>query len=67
MKQKSIKTVRPISEEEIKRAPWVSVKSAITLTGLGEKVIRTLPTTRFGKSDFASVKALNEFILQKIA
>lgn len=66
MKQNSIKTIKPISEEEIKNAPWVSVKTAIRLTGLGEKVIRTLPIERFGKSDFASVKAVNHLILKKL-
>ncbi len=57
----SIKTVRPIDPAEVK-APWLSVKSAHRLTGLGEKVIRQLPIRRFGKRDFANVEALNRFI-----
>ncbi len=65
MKVKPIKTVRPIREEEIKHAPWVSLRAAMILTGLGEKVLRTLPIKRFGKSDFNNVKALNKFILSE--
>lgn len=59
----SIKTVRPIREEEIQNAPWVSIKTAIRLTGLGEKDLRTLTIKRFGKADFCFVKAINQFIL----
>lgn len=63
MKTNTIKTVRPIKEEEIKHAPWVSMRAAMILTGLGEKTLRKLPIKRFGKSDFNTVKALNNFIL----
>ncbi len=61
----SIKTVRPIDPAEVK-APFVSVKSATKLTGLGEKLIRQLPLKRFGNTDFARVESVNEFINQKV-
>ncbi len=61
----SIKTVRPIDPAEVK-APFVSVKSATKLTGLGEKLIRQLPLKRFGNTDFARVESVNEFINQEV-
>ncbi len=61
----SIKTVRPIDPAEVK-APFVSVKSATKLTGLGEKLIRQLPLKRFGNTDFARVESVNQFINQKV-
>jgi hypothetical protein len=63
VKTTSIKTIRPIDEQSVSNAPWIAVKSAIKLTGLGERIIRQLPIKRFGKRDFANVSALNEFIL----
>jgi hypothetical protein len=63
VKTSSIKTVRPIDQQSVSNAPWIAVKSAIKLTGLGERVIRQLPIKRFGKRDFANVAALNEFIV----
>jgi hypothetical protein len=60
-----IKTVRPIDSAEVK-APFISVKSAIRLTGLGEKVIRQLPLKRFGNTDFTRVAKINEFINQGV-
>ena len=65
MKLSSIKTVRPIDVAAVKNAPWVNVKAACTLTGLGEKVIRKLTVKKFGKRDFASVEEVNRFILGK--
>lgn len=59
----SIKTVRPIDVAAVKNAPWVNVKAASSLTGLGEKVIRKLTVKKFGKRDFASVEEVNRFIL----
>jgi len=61
----SIKTVRPIDPAEVK-APFVSVKSATKLTGLGEKLIRQLPLKRFGNTDFARVATVNAFINQDV-
>lgn len=61
----SIKTVRPIDPAEVK-APFVSVKSATKLTGLGEKLIRQLPLKRFGNTDFARVAIVNAFINQDV-
>jgi hypothetical protein len=62
----SIKTVRPINRAEV-QAPFISVKSAIKLTGLGEKLIRQLPLKRFGNTDFTHVEKINEFINQEVA
>lgn len=63
MKTTSIKTIRPIDQQSVANAPWIAVKSAIKLTGLGERIIRQLPLKRFGKRDFANVAAVNEFIV----
>lgn len=64
MKKNSfIRTIRPIDKQSVSNAPWVAVKSASKLTGLGEKQIRKLQTKRFGKTDFANVEQLNRFIL----
>jgi hypothetical protein len=65
MKLSSIRTVRPIDVAAVKNAPWVNVKAAASLTGLGEKVIRKLTVKKFGKRDFASVEEVNRFILGK--
>jgi hypothetical protein len=63
MKKTSIKTIRPIDVAAVNNAPWVNVKAAASLTGLGEKVIRKLTVKRFGKRDFANVAEVNRFIL----
>lgn len=62
-KNSSIKTVRLIDLAEVK-APFISVKSATRITGLGEKLIRQLPLKRFGNTDFTRVASVNEFINQ---
>ncbi len=64
MKKKSaIKTIRPIDKQSVLSAPWVGVKCASLLTGLGERAIRAIGTKRFGKTDFVNVEQLNREIL----
>ncbi len=66
MKKNSfIRTIRPINAQSVLNAPWVAVKSASKLTGLGEKEIRTFGTRRFGKTDFVNVEQLNRFLATK--
>jgi hypothetical protein len=62
VKQSSIKTVRPIDKQLVSNAPWVAVKSATKLTGLGNRLVRTLPIKRFGKTDFVNVQEINRFV-----
>ncbi len=63
MKKNSfIRTIRPIDAQSVLNAPWVAVKSASKLTGLGEKEIRRHGTRRFGKTDFVNVELLNRLI-----
>ncbi len=62
MKHSSIKIVRPIDAQSVSNAPWVAVKSASKLTGLGNRLLRTFSIKRFGKTDFVKVEDINRFI-----
>jgi hypothetical protein len=56
------KTIRPIDPAAINHDPYIAVRSAVKLTGLGEKLIRKLRLRRFGVTDYISVQRLNDFI-----
>lgn len=59
---KKPKTIRPIDAAAINQDPYIDVRSAAKLTGLGEKLIRKLPLRRFGARDYISVQVVNDFI-----
>jgi hypothetical protein len=56
------KTIRPIDPATINQDPYIDVRSAAKLTGLGEKLIRKLPLRRFGVTDYIAVQVINDFI-----